>query len=121
MSPIERRLQKIEAAVMPKPAQAITVLVEPKENAAAEDLASYAVDLAAAKARGVRLVVVRESANRGCNQRDQDGIEYVPTLIHAGLIVASVMPSERGNASRLDDMLKDCPGTVLGPVRLRAG
>jgi hypothetical protein len=96
MNPIERRLQTVEGIVMPKPAKAITVLVEPKDCSAAEDLASYAVDLASARAKGVRLVVVRESANRGCNQRDLDGIEYVPTLTHAGLIVASVMPSERG-------------------------
>lgn len=121
MNPLERRLQKIEAAVMPKPAQAITVLVEPKEHAAAEDLASYAVDLAAAKASGVRLIVVRESADRRRNQTDQDGIEYVPTLTSAGMIVASVMPSERGNANKLADLLQDCNGTVLGPVSLRAG
>lgn len=121
MSPIERRLQKVEAVVMPRPAQAITVLVEPKDCAASEDLASYAVDLAAARANGVRLVVVRESANRGCNQRDPDGVEYVPTLAHAGLIVASVMPSERGNKSRLDDVIQDCSGRALGPVSDRLG
>lgn len=120
MNQLERRLRKIEAVVMPKPAQAITVLVEPKEHAAAEDLASYAIDLAAAKASGVRLVVVRESANHRCSQRDPDGIEYVPTLTHAGLIVASVMPSERGNANKLADLLQDCQGTELRPVRFLA-
>jgi hypothetical protein len=121
MNLIERRLQKIEAVVMPKPAQAITVLVEPKENAAAEDLASHAIDLAAAKASGIRLIVVRESANHRCSQRDPDGVEYVPTLTHAGLLVASTLPSERGKASLLDDILKDCSGVVLGPVKSRAG
>ncbi len=121
MNPIERRLQKAEGKVMPRPAQAITVLVEPKEHAAAEDLASHAIDLAAARASGVRLVVVRESANRECNQRDLGGIEYVPTLAHAGLIVASVMPSERGNKSRLDDVIQDCSGRCFEPVRLPKG
>jgi hypothetical protein len=118
MNPIERRLQKIEAVVMPKPAQAITVLVEPKDYASAENLAAYAVDLAAAKASGVRLVVVRESANRRCDQREQDDIEYVPTLFDAGMIVASVMPSERGNKSLLDDVMQDLSGRTLGPVKL---
>lgn len=121
MNPIERRLRKIEATVMPKPTRAITVLVEPKENAGAEDLASYAIDLAAAKASGVRTIVVRESMRHGSNQQDQDGIEYVPTLTHAGLIVASYMPSERGNASLLDDVLQDRKGTVLRPVASSAG
>jgi hypothetical protein len=120
MSPFERRLQKAEAAVMPKPRQAITVLVEPKDDAAAEYLASYAVDLAAAKASGVRLIVVREGADRICN-REQDGIEYVPTLFDAGMIVASVMPSERGNADRLADILQDCSGNGLQPVKLPLG
>jgi hypothetical protein len=121
MNPIERRLQKIEAAVMPKPAQAITVLVEPRESAGAEDLASYAVDLAAAKASGVRLVVVRESADRRCSRQEPDGIEYVPTLVHAGLIVASLMPSERGKASQLCDVMQDVSGTGFKPVKLPNG
>lgn len=118
MNPIERRLQKIEAAVMPKPSEPIIVLVEPPGHAAAVDLASYAEELAAAKASGIRTVVVREDANRsGCLQ-DPNGIEYVPTLAHAGLIVASTMPSERGKASLLDDVLQDCSGTGLQPVKL---
>lgn len=119
MSPIERRLQKIEAVVMPKPAEAITVLVEPNEGAAAEDVAAYAMDLASAKASGVRTIVVREGVRHG--QRYQDGIEYVPTLVHAGLIVASLMPSERGNASQLCDWLQDVSGTGFEPVKLPAG
>jgi hypothetical protein len=117
MNPIERRLQKIEGIVMPKPNEPIIVLVEPKDNAAPEDLAEYATDLAAAKASGVRTVVVREGADRGHNRREQDGIEYVPTLVHAGMIVASLMPSERGKVSLLDDVLQDCSGSALGPVK----
>lgn len=121
MNPMERRVRRLEAAMMPKPAEAITILVEPKEHAAAEDLASYAVDLAAAKASGVRIIVVREGMRYGSSQREQDGVEYSPTLVGAWMTAASCMPSERGNASRLADMLQDCSGTALAPVSLRAG
>lgn len=118
MSPMERRLQKIEAVVMPKPAQAITILVEPKDYAAAEDMASYAVDLAAAKASGVRLIVVREGAKPRREQWDPDGIEYSPSLVDAWMTAASDMPSERGNANRAIDIVQDCQGRVLVPVRM---
>jgi hypothetical protein len=121
MNPIERRLQKIEAVVMPKLPQEIIGLVEPRVGATADDLAVYAVELAAARASGCRIVVVREGANRSCNRQEQDDIEYVPTVTHAMLLMASTRPSERGKASLLDDWIQDCSGTGLKPVRLPAG
>lgn len=121
MNPIERRLQKIEAVVMPKPHEEIVGLIEPKDDASADDLTAYAVELAAAKASGAKIVVVREGAIYGRRQQDPDGIEYVRTEAEALMFWCGAMPSKRGNANLLADVLRDCSGRGLEPVRLPAG
>ncbi len=56
MTPIERRLAKLEAASLPKPPKIVRKLAEPQEGATDEEREKYSRDLAQANSDGAMVI-----------------------------------------------------------------
>jgi len=62
MTPIERRLAKLEVTSLPRPLKIVRLLCEPQEGATDEEREQYARDRARAEAEGafvIRLVALK--------------------------------------------------------------
>jgi hypothetical protein len=112
---LRRRLERIEAAVMPQPEQAFAVLFEPGADATANDSQAHQDSLQAARASGARVVIVR-TVNAPLRPIDECGCLIVGSELEAQLAVLAGKRSERNNKSRLADVLEDLPGTVMGTI-----
>jgi hypothetical protein len=115
MSPLERRLARLEDVLLPKPRQPVCMLSEPASDAPAEEWAEYRQQVEAAKARGDFVAVVSPVRHGGRPHYDK-GVTYYASDFEARLVEASMLPSERSNDSLLIDVLKDAMGNVVGPV-----
>lgn len=112
---LKRRLARIEAAALPPPAKKIRILSEPPADASEEDRTRYARELAEAKAECDQVIIV--SAGTQLRPFEENGCLIVGTEFEAQLAVLAGQRSERGNASRLQDLLEDLPGTVMGAAK----
>lgn len=118
MSMLERRLAKIEAAVMPRPEQLrdIRLLAQPDDNDPPEVWESHRAELASIKqSGGMAIVLVPMRLKRGLPV-DGKSVRYVGNEAEAQILALSLQPSENGNRSQLDDVLAGISGNVLGTV-----
>jgi len=114
MSTLERRLSKLEEAFLTPPKQAFCLLSEPQSDAAPETWDDHRRQIEDAKARGDFVAIV-SSVRPGDRAHDDQGVTYYASAFEARLVEASRLPSERGNASRLADMLQEAMGNVVKP------
>lgn len=115
MSPLERRLVRLENVLLPKPQISVCMLREPPGDAPAEEWAEYRREVDEAKARGDFLILLVQ-AKPTENPRTEKGVAYCSTELDALALKASMMPSKLGNKSALDDAMKSLSGRVFGPV-----
>lgn len=114
-TPIERRLTKLEDALLTPPVQAFCLLAEPLADANPEAWEGHRQQIEEAKTRGDFVAVV-SSVRPGDQQHGEKGVTYYPNEFEARLVEASMLPSKRGNKSLLEDIFKTLRGEVWGPV-----
>ena len=115
MSTLERRLTKLEDAILPPSVQAFCLLVEPPTDATPAAWDEYRQKAEAAKERGDFVAIV-SPVRQGDRRHYDKGVTYFASEFEAGLVEASMLPSDRGNDSLLADTVKDAMGNVIGPV-----
>lgn len=119
MTPIERRLAKLEATSLPKPPKIVRRLCEPQEGATAEERERYARDLAQAKAECDKVIILT-----ALKPLPPDGgkLIYAKDETSAQFQAAVHMTSERGNDCLLTDIVQDAvrSGRVLQAVKQSA-
>lgn len=113
---LERRISRLEDEVLPKPKPTVTVLTEPGPDDDAETIAAYLNKLAQAKHSLGRVIVVQFMDGARLERENVDGVTYVRHEWEAQMLLLNGQPSERGNANRLDDVLKGLSGNVMGAV-----
>lgn len=109
---LKRRLEKIEAAVMPKPLVDVVILIDPGADASAEDRGAFEHGIESAIANRQRVVVVLRKKTDA--QIERNGVEYADTETEAQMIALAIQPSAQGRADKLADVLADLSGNVLG-------
>lgn len=111
---------KIELdAIKPKPERKVTVLLEPGPDAEPAAIADYLEKLARAQHNQDNIMVVRLVPLTRYSDPGRDevpGVRYVNSEWEARLAILAGQHSERGNANRLDDVLKGLSGNVMGAV-----
>lgn len=115
MSTLERRLTKLEDALLTPPVQAFCLLAEPLTDANPEAWNEHRQRIEEAKARG-NFVAVVSPVRPGDRPHYDKAVTYFANEFEARLVEASMLPSERGNDSLLADAVKDAMGNVIGPV-----
>lgn len=115
---MERRLHKLEEALLPKPRQTVCRLSEPTNDETAEKWAEYRQQVDEAVVRGDFVIVVA-AMHPADRPRIEKGATYCGTKFEAQLIEASMLPSERGGRSLLEDAINGAMGNVFGPVAWR--
>jgi hypothetical protein len=115
---IERRLAKLEAAIMPLPRKKVRMLAEPQADAADEEREQYARDLAQAEAECDVVIVL--AALKSLWTYTEGKVTYTDDEAKAAILAAVHLPSKRGNASLLHDALQDAAknGRVLQAVKI---
>jgi len=112
---LERRIERIEAALLPPPTKKLRMLFEPQAGASDEDRTRYANELAEAKAECDMVIVV--CALQPLRAYQENGCLMVGTEFEGQLYALDAMPSEQGNRNALEDLLKDLPGNVMGTAQ----
>jgi hypothetical protein len=108
---------KIELdAIKPKPESKVTVLIEPAPDSDAETIAAYLDKLAQAKHSLDRVIVVQYVDGARLERENVNGVTYVRHEWEAQMLLLNGQPSERDNVNRLDDVLKNLSGNVMGVV-----
>ncbi len=115
MSTLERRLNKLEDALLTSPVQAFCLLAEPLTDANPEAWDEHRQRIEEAKARGDFVAIV-SPVRQGDRPHYDKGVTYYASEFEARLVEASRLSSERGNDSLLADAVKDAMGNVIGPV-----
>jgi len=116
VSPLERRLVRLQNVLLPKPQISVCMLREPASDAPAEEWAEYRRQVDEAEARGdflILLVPMKPTES----PRTEKGVTYCGTELDALALKASMLPSKLGNKSALDDVTKSLSGNVFRPVR----
>lgn len=111
---IERRLAKLELASMPPPKKVVRMLAEPLDGATEEARQAYARDLAKARAEADFIIILTALKPL---PPDESKLVYVENETTAWLNYFGNQPSERGNQSRLADILQDLNGNVVEVVK----
>ncbi len=112
---LERRLHKLEETLLPKPRQAVCILGEPARDATAEKWVEYGQHVDEAAVRGDVVIVVLPMKPAD-GSRAEKGVTYCRTEFEAQLLKASMLPSERGDKSLLDEVIRGAMGNTIGPV-----
>lgn len=112
---LERRLGKLEGALLPAPVQAFCLLAEPNGDATPEAWSDYLQQVEAAQARGDFVGVV-SSSQRDERRHYVKSAEYFASEFEALLARVARSRSQRGNANRLADIIEDASGNVFGAV-----
>jgi hypothetical protein len=121
MSTLERRLTKLEDAILTPPVQAFCLLAEPPTDATPAAWDEHRQKVEEAKDRGDFVAIV-SPVRQGDRPHYDKGVTYFASEFEARLVEASMLPSERGNDSLLADAVKDAMGSVVGPApRDKAG
>jgi len=115
MSAFERRLTKLEDALLTTTVQAFCLLAEPLTDASFEAWDEHRQKVEEAKARGDFVAIV-SPIRQGDRPHYDKGATYFASEFEARMVEASMLPSERGNESLLVDVLKDAMGNVIGPT-----
>jgi len=112
---LERRLKKLEDVLLPKPRPPVCMLSEPASDAPAAAWAEYRRQVDQAKARRdfLILLVPMKPAE---SPRSEKGVTYCDKELDALALKTSMLPSELGNKSLLDDVMKNLSGNVIRPV-----
>jgi hypothetical protein len=118
MSTLERRLTKLEDALLTPPVQAFCLLAEPLTDANPAVWDEHRQKVEAAKERGDFVAVV-SPVRQGDRTHNDKGVTYYASEFEARLVEASMLPSERGNDSLLADAMKDAMGRVVCPTAAR--
>jgi hypothetical protein len=120
MTPIERRIARLEAATLPKPPKDIRLLCEPQDGATDEDRERYACELARAEAEADMTIIITALRPLPLNEGNR---VYAKDKTSAHFKAAMHMPSKRGNSCLLADIVQDAAkaGNVLRPVAQPAG
>ena len=115
---LERRLKKLEDVLLPKPRPPVCMLSEPASDAPAAAWAEYRRQVDQAKARGdfLILLVPMKPAE---SPRSEKGMTYCDKELDWLALKTSMLPSELGNKSLLDDVMKNLSGNVIEPVSRR--
>jgi hypothetical protein len=113
MTPIERRLAKLEAVSLPRPPKIVRQLCEPQEGATDEEREQYARELAQAKAECDFIIILTDL--KPLRPYKEGKCTYVGDEATAQFQMAAHMPSKRGNGSLLHDAIEDAQkaGRVL--------
>lgn len=109
---LKRRIDRIEAAIMPPAIPRVVIILKPGFDAPAEEHAAYEGKLQQAFANGQRVVVLPMKKTEARDERP--GVEYVDSEFEAQLIKADSLPSEQGRSNQLADVLADLSGNVIG-------
>ncbi len=106
---IERRIEKLEGAMLPPAPKAITILIEPK--AGAPGGAAHQQDVSEAKRTHDLVIIVRPGELRTFEERGCTicGSEFEAQLIHA----ANLPPSVAGYRNQLEEILRNLGGNVI--------
>jgi len=112
MRTLLRRLEKIEAAVMPKPLVDVVILIDPGADASAENRGAFEQAIESAIANSLRVVVVPRKKTD--SQIGRNGVDYADTETEAQMIALAIQPSDQGRANKLSDVLADLSGNVIG-------
>lgn len=118
MSTLERRLNRLEEALVPPPVQPFCLLVEPPTDAAPEAWEEHRRQIDEAKARGDFVGVV-SSLRPQDRPHSEKGVAYYRSEFEALLAKVARLPSKLGNKSLLDDVMKSLPGNVIEPESRR--
>lgn len=121
---IKRQIDRFKVeldALKPKPESKLTVLIEPAPDADAETIATYLDQLAQARHNQDRTIVVKFMDGARLERENVAGVTYVRNEWEAQMAVLAGQHSERGNAHRLDDLLKGLSGNVMGAVANPSG
>jgi hypothetical protein len=113
---IRRRLERIEAAIQPKPPKIVRRLCEPQEGATDEEREQYAHDLAKAKAEADFIIILTALKPL---PPDDGKLIYAKDETHAQFRIAMHMPSKRGHSCLLADLFQDAAkaGNVIRAVK----
>ncbi len=115
MTTLERRLTKLETALLTPPVQAFCLLAEPVTDATSETWDEHRQQIEEAKTRGDFIAVV-SSVRQADRTHCEKGVTYFASEFEARLVEASMLPSDRGNDSLLADVVKGAMGSVIGPA-----
>lgn len=108
-SNLNRRMARIEAALMPAPVEAFTVLTEPDDPGKWQE---HRQQIEEARRLGHRVGIVIAKYH---DERSRlEGVEYFANETEAGLAAVASQPSSRGKANRLVDLLDSLSGNTLG-------
>jgi len=115
MTILERRLAKLEQASARQPQQTFCLLVEPSGDTAPDAWNEHRQQIEEAKARGDFVAVV-SSCPPSERPIGTKGVNYYPNEFEAFLAEASMLPSQLGNKSLLEDAIKGATCKVWGVV-----
>jgi hypothetical protein len=120
MTPIERRLAKLEATSLPKPPKIVRKLAEPQEGATDEERERYTRELAQARDECDFIIILTALKPL---PPDEGKLIYAKDETAAQFQMAALMPSKLGNDSLLHDAIEDAwkAGNVIRPVKQPAG
>ena len=119
---LKRQVERLKIeldAIKPKPERKVTVLLEPSQDAEPAAIADYLAKLEQAQRNQDAIMVVRLVPLTRDSEPGRDevpGVRYVNSEWEARLAILAGQHSERGNANRLDDVLKGLSGKVMGAV-----
>lgn len=116
---LERRLSRIESAVVPKPVPTIHVIDEPGADCREQTWRLFERSVHDALAAGDQVVVVgdRDGDRRIIHSR----VDYVDSHLCAMLSMLASKRSAMGHVSALDDVVKSLRGIVIVPTPLGQG
>jgi hypothetical protein len=116
MTPIERRLAKLEATSLPKPPKIVRKLAEPQEGATDEERERYTRELAQARAECDFIIILTALKPL---PPDEGKLIYAKDETMAQFQMAAHMTSERGNDCLLTDIVQDAvrSSRVIQPVK----
>jgi hypothetical protein len=114
-----RRLDKVEAQLVPSPTSVFRLLQEPRPSAGQGVKDQFQSEINAGKSAGEIVLVVRfeDPKSRVCRPNEViDGVEYFDKAWQASVAMLARQPSKKGLKSALDDVLKGAMGKVYGVV-----
>lgn len=110
---LRRRLNQIEAEVLPKPETPWVRLIEPDAGASEAEREKYAADLAEARAARAN-IFIRRLVDPPAHETEEDGTRVFGNEVEMEIAILAAQPSKEGNRNLLEDIFKGRSGAVAG-------